>query len=199
MKASAWAVGIACGAAVIVTLFLWPADRAADSADATAGGRSGGLGSSGGRPPTLVVTRAVGEASVNDRLKAIGSGAARASVTVVPWGDGVLVDVPVTSGAQVTRGTLVARLDDAEERIARDRAARALEDATRNLTRRESLFASRTSTRVEVDDSNGSSETTPSVSTERLAVPGDYVSPGSCETLPRTPPVGIFRSNGFRL
>ena len=64
------------------------------------------------------------EAVINDRLSAVGSGAAVSSVSVVPLSSGTLVEVWVRSGQQVKQSDVLARLDDEEQIIARDRAAR---------------------------------------------------------------------------
>ncbi len=113
-----------------------------------AGGR-GGRG--GGRPPALVVTQAVTQALINDRLRAVGSGAAIASVSVVPRSDGILTEVLVKSGQRVNRGDVLARLDDESQIIARDRAARTLDDAARDEARLVKLFRSNISTEVELN------------------------------------------------
>lgn len=120
---------------------------------ATGGPGGGGGGrSGGGRPPALVVTESVGEALINDRLNAVGNGTPRASVTVVPLSAGVLTEVAVQSGQLVSTGDVLARLDSEEQVIARDRAARAVRDATDDVKRLESLYRSRTSTQVEVNN-----------------------------------------------
>jgi len=125
-----------------------PASDAA-SGQRGAGGR-GGRG--GGRPPALVVTQPVTQALINDRLRAVGSGAAIASVSVVPRSDGILTDVLVKSGQRVERGDILAKLDDGSQIIARDRAARTAEDAARDEARLVKLFRSNTSTEVELNN-----------------------------------------------
>mgnify|MGYP000421191260 CR=1 FL=1 len=122
--------------------------------DAAAGKRGAGGrgGRSGGRPPALVVTQAVTEAVINDRLRAVGSGAAIASVSVVPRSDGILTDVLVKSGQRVERGDILAKLDDESQIIARDRAARTAEDAATDEARLVKLFRSNTSTEVELNN-----------------------------------------------
>ena len=111
-----------------------------------AGGRRGG-----GRPPALVITRPVSASLVNDRLKAVGSGTAVASVSVVPLSGGMLTDVLVTAGQHVKAGEVLATLDDESELIARDRATRAAADAATDAERLRKLFRSRTSTQVELN------------------------------------------------
>lgn len=119
--------------------------------DAKPGGpKNGGRRS---RPPALVVAQPVTDALINDRLKAVGSGTAVASVSVVPLSGGILTDVLVSSGEQVEHGTVLARLDDEEQVIARDRAARTAKDAAIDEARLSKLFRSRTSTEVELNNS----------------------------------------------
>jgi len=73
-------------------------------------------------------------------VEAVGTTRARQSVAIVPQADGRLVEMAIVPGAQVERGAVLARLDDAIERAdlaeaeAREtEAARALERARRLL------------------------------------------------------------------
>lgn len=100
-----------------------------------------------------MVAQPVTDALINDRLKAVGSGTAVASVSVVPLSGGILTQILIKSGQQVERGTVLARLDDEEQLIARDRAARTAKDAAIDETRLSKLFRSRTSTEVELNRS----------------------------------------------
>jgi len=118
------------------------------------GGGNARPGGRGGRPPSLVVTRPVTDALINDRLKAVGNGTAVASVSVVPLSDGLLTEIRVSSGQQVEAGAVLARLDDEEQIIARDRAARTASDAATDATRLAKLFRSRTATEVELNRAN---------------------------------------------
>ena len=116
-----------------------------------AGGASGGGRGDGGRPPPLVVTSEVSEALINDRLKAVGSGSARASVSVVPLIGGTLTEVMARPGQRVEAGEILARLDPEEQQIARDRAARAASEANSDVVRFRQLIRSSTTTQVELD------------------------------------------------
>lgn len=103
------------------------------------------------RPSPTVVTATVSESVVNDRLKAIGSGRAAASVSVVPLSNGLLTEVAVQSGQRVEQGDVLANLDDEEEQITRDRASRAVTDAASDEARIARLYKSRTATEVELN------------------------------------------------
>ncbi len=111
-----------------------------------------GSGGAGGRgaPATLVVVQPVTDAIINDRLQAVGSGKALASVSVVPLSSGLLTDVLVKSGQQVQRNDVLALLDDDEQVIARDRAARLAETAAVDEARFAKLYRSRTTTEAEL-------------------------------------------------
>ncbi|MFK8082359.1 MAG: efflux RND transporter periplasmic adaptor subunit [Granulosicoccus sp.] len=119
----------------------------ATSGNAPAAGRSGRRG--GGRPPPLIVASDVTEVLINDRLKAVGNGTAQASVSVVPLSGGLLTEVLVSPGQQVEANAVLARLDDEEQQIARDRAAREASEAEVDATRLEQLYRSRTTSQVE--------------------------------------------------
>ena len=70
-----------------------------------------------------------GTATINDRLQAIGTGRANASVTVNPYSSGRLVEFLVESGTRVDKGQIIATLDSETEMISQDRAKLALQDA----------------------------------------------------------------------
>lgn len=110
------------------------------------GGRNGA-----GRQVNVVVLPAA-MATINDRLQAIGTGRANASVIVNPYSSGRLTEVLVESGAHVDKGQLIATLDSETEIIAQDRAKLALQDAQDRLTRVKSLRASNAATPVAVAD-----------------------------------------------
>ncbi|MBD3838334.1 biotin/lipoyl-binding protein, partial [Brevundimonas sp.] len=83
----------------------------------------------GGNGAPVVVVQPVGLGTVNDRLSAIGTGDAVQSVAVTPQVDGTLAKVAIVSGQKVTRGDLLAQLDNDEQTIARDQARVALKSA----------------------------------------------------------------------
>lgn len=102
--------------------------------------------------PGMVVTSAITNETINDRLNAIGTGRALSSVAVKPLSSGRLTDVIVKSGAQVAKGDIIAKLDSDAEEIAVDRAKLALDDADAKLKRVRALRATNTVTQVQVTD-----------------------------------------------
>lgn len=92
------------------------------------GQRGAGQGGAGSRA-TLVAVRPVENATVNDRLNAIGSGEAIQSVVVMPQATGTIDEILVKSGQKVKKGDVLARLDDDEQLIERDKAQVALRSA----------------------------------------------------------------------
>lgn len=103
---------------------------------------AGTPGAKGGRPShkAVVVLQPAGSAVINDKVTALGTGAALQEVTVLPKSSGTLTDVLVQSGARVTAGQVIARLDSTVEEIARDKAKLALEDAQRTMERNKALL-----------------------------------------------------------
>jgi len=99
-----------------------------------------------------IVASPAGTATINDRLQAIGTGRANATVTVNPYSPGRLVELPAQSGTRVERGDVIARLDSDTEVIARDRAKVGVDDAQAKLDRVKSLRASNAATPVSVAD-----------------------------------------------
>ncbi|MBZ9920652.1 MULTISPECIES: efflux RND transporter periplasmic adaptor subunit [unclassified Mesorhizobium] len=113
-----------------------------------------GTKSAGGeraRQVNVVVVPAI-SATINDRLQAIGTGRANASVTVNPYSSGRLAELLVSSGTHVDKGQVIATLDSETEVIAQDRARLALQDAQAKLDRVRSLRASNAATPVAVVD-----------------------------------------------
>lgn len=106
----------------------------------------------GGRSSPMVIAAQVRRATINDRLQAIGTGQANASVTVNPFDSGRLVEVPVTAGTRVEAGTVLVRLDSDIQEVALARSKIAVADAQSKLERVKALRASRTSTDVQVAD-----------------------------------------------
>ncbi|MDX8511818.1 efflux RND transporter periplasmic adaptor subunit [Mesorhizobium captivum] len=104
-----------------------------------------------GQVVTIVATP-TGTATINDRLQAIGTGRANATVTVNPYSAGRLTELLVRSGTHVGKGDVIAMLDSETEVIARDRAKVGLDDAQAKLDRVKSLRASNAATPVAVAD-----------------------------------------------
>lgn len=101
--------------------------------------------SGGGRKNTrsaLVVLGAATEVKINDRLTALGTGAAVQSATLKPPSSGILTEVRVTSGSEVAAREVIATLDPASEQVAYDAARIAHDDAQKTLDRYTRLGAS---------------------------------------------------------
>ena len=82
-----------------------------------------------------IVARPAASAVINDRLQAIGTGRANASVTVNPYSSGRLAELLVESGSHVDKGQIIATLDSETEMIAQNRAKLASQDAQSKLDR----------------------------------------------------------------
>ncbi|MFK3776810.1 efflux RND transporter periplasmic adaptor subunit [Agrobacterium sp. NPDC089420] len=109
-----------------------PAGAIEVAAAGSAAGASSGENAGGARRnnnATLVVTAPVKKGTVNDRLNAIGNGEAIQSVVVMPQATGTLSEIRTSSGARVVKGQVLARLDDEEQVIERDKAQVALRSA----------------------------------------------------------------------
>ena len=106
---------------------------AKNSADASS--RPAGQGGGGGRNnATLVITAPAKTGTVNDRLNAIGNGEAIQTVVVTPQASGLISEILVSSGQKVKKGDVLARLDDDEQLIERDKAQVALKSAVEKST-----------------------------------------------------------------
>ena len=90
-------------------------------------------GNDGAGQRATVVALPAGTATINDRLQAIGTGRANATVTVNPYTSGRLTEFLVASGAHIDKGQVIATLDSDTEEIALDRAKLARDDAAAKL------------------------------------------------------------------
>lgn len=117
-----------------------PADATTPpTAAAAPGARPGGRDQP--RKATVVVQPA-GSAVINDKVTALGTGAALQSVIVLPKANGTLTEIVVASGAHVTAGQIIARLDSDSQQLTREKAVLAAEDARRTLDRNRVLVQS---------------------------------------------------------
>jgi len=69
-----------------------------------------------GPRPVTVETARVEPRLLQQTIEAVGTTRARRSIEIVPEVDGRLVELRIRTGSQVTRGDILARLDDAIER-----------------------------------------------------------------------------------
>ncbi len=117
-----------------------------------AGQRQGGQRGQGGGQQAEVIAAAVTRATINDRLQAIGTGQANASVAINPFNSGRIAEVAVTPGSTVKAGDVLIKLDSDAEEISLDRAKLAVEDAQNRLNRTQQLRNARTATEVQLAD-----------------------------------------------
>ena len=133
-------------------LARWGIDWVYAAAPAAGTGANQAGGRTGAGQKVNVVALPATTATINDRLQAIGTGRANASVTVNPYSSGRLVEFVVESGTHVDKGQIIAILDSETEVIAQDRAKLALQDAQAKLDRVKSLRDSNAATPVAVAD-----------------------------------------------
>jgi RND family efflux transporter MFP subunit len=134
-------------------LARWGIDWAYGATAKTEGAAAAGGNRQGGRgQQTAVITAPVTSATINDRLQAIGTGRANASVAINPYSSGRLTELTVTPGSKVEAGAVIARLDSDGEKIALDRAKVAVADAQSKADRAKTLRGTNTVTAVQVSD-----------------------------------------------
>ncbi len=125
---------------IIVGLFVWQGLRNGKNADHA---------SSSSSKNNEVVVKPVSQKLINDRLSAIGTGRALATVAVTPWSSGVMDKLYVSAGMHVNVGDPVAKLDSDNEEIAVERAKVEVDDAELAMARTVKLRASNTATEVQ--------------------------------------------------
>lgn len=95
--------------------------------------------SAGGPPRTMPATSIIAERVVMrqdfDRVESVGTARARLAATIYPQSSGEIIEVGFESGEYVERGTMLARLDSAEQRLDVARAQITLQDAEQLLAR----------------------------------------------------------------
>ncbi|CAM1646076.1 RND efflux pump [Bartonella apis] len=125
---------------IIVGLFVWQGLKNGKNADHA---------SSSSAKNNEVVVKPVSQKLINDRLSAIGTGRALATVAVTPWSSGVMDKLYVSAGMHVNIGDPVAKLDSDNEEIAVERAKVEVDDAELAMARTVKLRASNTATEVQ--------------------------------------------------
>ncbi|CAM1629842.1 RND efflux pump [Bartonella apihabitans] len=125
---------------IIVGLFVWQGAKNGKNADHA---------SSSSAKNNEVVVKPVSQKLINDRLSAIGTGRALATVAVTPWSSGVMDKIYVSAGMHVNIGDPVAKLDSDNEEIAVERAKVEVNDAELTMARTVKLRASNTATEVQ--------------------------------------------------
>ena len=125
---------------IIVGLFVWQGLK---------NGKNAGHTSASAPKTNEVVVKPVSQKLINDRLSAIGTGRALATVAVTPWSSGVMDKIYVSAGMHVNVGDPVAKLDSDNEEIAVERAKVEVNDAELTMARTVKLRASNTATEVQ--------------------------------------------------
>lgn len=125
---------------VIVGLFVWQGLK---------NGKNVGHTSASTPKTNEVVVKPVSQKLINDRLSAIGTGRALATVAVTPWSSGVMDKIYVSAGMHVNIGDPVAKLDSDNEEIAVERAKVEVNDAELTMARTVKLRSSNTATEVQ--------------------------------------------------
>ena len=85
-------------------------------------------------------------------VRAIGTGRAIRKTDLYPESSGRIINLSFGAGSWVQKGDVVLELDDAEEKLAVDRAKLALKDAQDQVMRFEQLMTSRTISVVQMQD-----------------------------------------------
>ncbi|MBH9976086.1 MULTISPECIES: efflux RND transporter periplasmic adaptor subunit [Bartonella] len=127
-------------ALIVVGLFVWQGSK---------NGKTDDHATSSSSKNNEVVVKPVSQKLINDRLSAIGTGRALATVAVTPWSSGVMDKIYVSAGMHVNVGDPVAKLDSDNEEIAVERAKVEVNDAELTMARTVKLRSSNTATEVQ--------------------------------------------------
>jgi membrane fusion protein (multidrug efflux system) len=139
---------------IIITLFSVISAKKARIAEAQANALTNE------RPPINVVLLDVQPVTIRDRINLPGA--------IEPWTDlellakinGEVIEVPVTEGNKVTKGQVIARIDQADYQIALDSAKASYKMAYSNLKRYKKLFEKRLISKSEFEKNETQVQTT---------------------------------------
>lgn len=104
-------------------------------------------------PPSVLVRASTAESVILD-FKSEGQATPDRDTIVVAEASGEIVDVPVRKGQRVSRGDVIARLDDVRARSSLDRAVEQLANAQREFDNATSLLERGTSTQTRVSEAS---------------------------------------------
>ncbi|KZL24923.1 efflux RND transporter periplasmic adaptor subunit [Pseudovibrio sp. Ad37] len=139
-----------------VGLTLWPAEMAdvavKGSGNKQQGKRGSGKRGGGGNQEILARARNVTTGVTDTFVRAIGTGRAAKMTDLYPESSGRIQELPFKAGTRVSTGDVVLRLDDAEEKLAVNRAKLALKDAEEQVERYEKLMSSQTISTVQMQN-----------------------------------------------
>ncbi|WP_057466067.1 efflux RND transporter periplasmic adaptor subunit [Pseudovibrio sp. POLY-S9] len=139
-----------------VGLTLWPTEMAdvavKGSGNKQQGKRGGGKRGGGGNHEILARARNVTTGVTDTFVRAIGTGRAAKMTDLYPESSGRIQELPFKAGTRVSTGDVVLRLDDAEEKLAVNRAKLALKDAEEQVERYEKLMSSQTISTVQMQN-----------------------------------------------
>jgi RND family efflux transporter MFP subunit len=91
------------------------------------------------QPAVQVIAAPVTLVRVADRVEAVGTARAQQAATLFPETEGEVTRIAFAAGDRVTAGTVLATLEDAEERLAEARARVTLQEAQQLLARYERI------------------------------------------------------------
>ncbi len=151
------------GACLAIAASIWllrePAGKAfsklfnlnAETANATGAATKPDLG-------VPVIVSRVGKATNSETIAAIGTAKARRSILLTSEIDGVIIDLPVTSGDKVKAGDTLFQLSTTKAKLAVEIAVRELQEAKRQLERFEYLQQKNVYSEADVDDAKNTVE-----------------------------------------
>ncbi|WP_375202040.1 efflux RND transporter periplasmic adaptor subunit [Hyphococcus sp.] len=137
-------IGLAIGAAATTFVLSARQNDGAPGASMAAGAGRGGYA-----PAVSIVVAEV--ASVGKTLDVIGEGRSLKSVALTSEATGIVADINVAPGKKVSKGDVLLRLDDEEQRIALERAKAQYPIAKQNAERYEDLLNTEAASELEAE------------------------------------------------
>ncbi|KZL17811.1 Multidrug resistance protein MdtA precursor [Pseudovibrio axinellae] len=138
-----------------IGLTLWQSGASEVAVQGAGSGqqRGRGAGGRGARNQEIIVRgRSIATGVTDTFVRAIGTGRAVKMTDLYPESSGRILELPFKPGTDVSIGDILLRLDDAEERLAVERAKFALKDAEAQVARYEKLMSSQTISTVQMQN-----------------------------------------------
>ncbi|WP_428407017.1 efflux RND transporter periplasmic adaptor subunit [Hyphococcus sp.] len=140
-------VGLVIGAATTALVLTARQPGGEQTASAVQNGSGGGRG---GYAPAVTIVAAEA-ASVGKTLDVIGEGRALKSVALTSEATGIVAEVNIAPGKQVSQGDVLLRLDNEEQRIALERAKAQYPIAKQNAERYQDLLNTEAASELEAE------------------------------------------------
>ncbi len=134
--------------AIVSSLFLFGCSGGGDQAGAPGGGGGGG----GEMPPLPIESATVTKQTITDNFTAVGTIEGINAVQIVSEISGKITALPFKEGTTISKGSIIAQLDDSQLRAERDRAEAMRDQRKASYERMKGVFDQNLMSKQDMDD-----------------------------------------------